>query len=317
METIINYLGLAIGLVLAVIGIILQIKSNKKKELVYSIRSNNLISGSVSNLENLTITYKDQKIGNLTVSKILFFNRGNETITKQDLMSIHHLGINSDGKVLNARVIEGNYLPNNIKLQHQNNSKNVYIDFDYLDHNHGSIIQIIHTGLSSDDLNVDGSIIGVQNLIKLDPNQIMGNIVFGKRQKIVFAVMGLIMLVGLYLNYFQNEIFVLAKNNNFFFLFALFVSLGTLVSSGFLLTLTVAYLDRNLFRPNRVIPKGLESFRYVQKEQAIYYLAAISLTIVYYLANYFEYDALLLIFGLPIGFWIIWNLRPDEEKHSD
>jgi hypothetical protein len=132
METIINYLGLAIGLVLAVIGIILQIKSNKKKELVYSIRSNNLISGSVSNLENLTITYKDQKIGNLTVSKILFFNRGNETITKQDLMTIHHLGINSDGKVLNARVIEGNYLPNNIKLQHQNNSKNVYIDFDYL-----------------------------------------------------------------------------------------------------------------------------------------------------------------------------------------
>jgi hypothetical protein len=317
METIINYSGLAIGLILAVIGIILQIKSNKKKELVYAIRSNNLISGSFSNLENLTISYKDQKIGNLTVSQILFFNRGNDTITKQDLMTIHHLGISSDGEVLDARVIEENYFPNNIKLRHKNNSKDVYIDFDYLDHNHGTIIQIIHTGLSSDDLMVHGSIIGIRKLIKLDPNHITGNIGFGKHQKIAFAVMGLFVLVGLYLNYFQSEIFVLAKTNNIYFLLALFVSLGTLVSSSFLLAVMVAFLDQNLFRPNRVVPKGLESFPYVKKKQTIYYLFAIGLTIVYYITTYFEYDALLLIFGLPIGFWIIWNLRPAEEKQSD
>lgn len=213
METIINYSGLAIGLALAVIGIVLQIKSNKKKELVYSIKSNNLISGSVSNLENTTIFYKNQKVLNLTISKILFFNRGNEIITKQDLKTIHHLGINSEGEVLDVKVIAENYFANNVQLQHKNNSKDIYISFDYLDHNHGIIIQIIHTGLASDDLTVEGSIIGIEKLIRLDPNQIIGNIVFGKHQRIVFAAMSMFILVGLYLDYFRNEFFVLAKAN--------------------------------------------------------------------------------------------------------
>ena len=59
METAINYISIGIGLVLAIIGIILQIKSTKKKEVVYSIKGNNLISSSSSKMENLIILYKD------------------------------------------------------------------------------------------------------------------------------------------------------------------------------------------------------------------------------------------------------------------
>ena len=94
----IDYLNYAlgiIGLVLGIIGIVLSVRSVKKKEPVYSIRSNNLISGSVSTLSNLLISYKNQKIENLTVSKILFYNRGSETLRRHDIQTINPLKISS------------------------------------------------------------------------------------------------------------------------------------------------------------------------------------------------------------------------------
>jgi hypothetical protein len=45
MGTLINYLSIGIGLLLAIIGIILQIRSNRKKEPVCAIKSYNMISG--------------------------------------------------------------------------------------------------------------------------------------------------------------------------------------------------------------------------------------------------------------------------------
>ena len=44
-----------IGTILGIVGIVLTIRSIKKKEPIYSIKSNNLISGSASILENLHI----------------------------------------------------------------------------------------------------------------------------------------------------------------------------------------------------------------------------------------------------------------------
>jgi len=48
----------AIGTILGVIGLVLTVRSIRKKEPVYSIKSNNLISGSASTLENLNVSYK-------------------------------------------------------------------------------------------------------------------------------------------------------------------------------------------------------------------------------------------------------------------
>jgi len=80
-----------IGTVLGVVGLILAKRGVKKKEPVFSIKSNNLISSSISILENLNITYKDYKVESLTVAKILFDNQGAETITRQDTETINPL----------------------------------------------------------------------------------------------------------------------------------------------------------------------------------------------------------------------------------
>ena len=113
----IDYLNYAlgiIGLILAVVGIVLSLKSIRKKEFVYSIKSNNLISGSISKLSNLVILYNTNQIENLTVSKILFYNRGSETIHQQDIKTINPLMISSETcKILDASVLQVNHPSNN------------------------------------------------------------------------------------------------------------------------------------------------------------------------------------------------------------
>ena len=65
-----------VGTILGIVGLVLTRRGVRKKEPVFSIKSNNLISSSISLLENLNITYKDYKVESLTVAKILFYNRG-------------------------------------------------------------------------------------------------------------------------------------------------------------------------------------------------------------------------------------------------
>ena len=50
------------------------------------------------------------------------------------------------------------------------------------------------------------------------------------------------------------------------------------------------------------------------KGKWIYYVVAGGLVLLYYAANATGYDALFLLFGLPVGFWVIWNINPDNPK---
>jgi len=49
-------------------------------------------------------------------------------------------------------------------------------------------------------------------------------------------------------------------------------------------------------------------------DKVIYYIAAVMVSLLCYLATATGYDFIFLIFGLPVGCWIIWNLSQDEEK---
>jgi hypothetical protein len=71
------------------------IKSMKQKEPFYYIRSNNLIQDNLSQMSGLNISYSGQKVENLTVSQIIFWNRGSEIINKDDIVISEPLRIES------------------------------------------------------------------------------------------------------------------------------------------------------------------------------------------------------------------------------
>lgn len=252
-----------LGLLFSVIfGYYFYRKSIRIKEPVYSIKSNNLISGSVSTLENLNISYKDYKVENLTVSKILLYNRGAETITDQDIDTSDRLMIASETcDILDASILQVNKPSNNFRITLDKPTQHVYIDFKYLDQNQGAIIQVIHTGLSSDNLYIYGDIMGVEKLSKVDPKLLIVNIPAGTTEKRIAWIFGLITITFLYFVIFAgDELSALSKSINPFVrvsanLLAIFGFFGAIGFGG----LALGYFSR-LFAPDNRIPIGLEKF---------------------------------------------------------
>lgn len=170
MEALLSYLGLALGVVGLIASYYFYKKSIRVKEPVYSIKTNNLITGSKSKYDNLRVLYFKKEVENFTVSKILFFNRGGETITRKDLETSYLLRISTiDCQLLEAFILQVNKPSNKFDLVWDKSGEFIYIDFDYLDRNQGGVIQIAHTGLSSKSIKIEGDIIGVQSLTRITP----------------------------------------------------------------------------------------------------------------------------------------------------
>ena len=76
----VTLLGLFIGVLSLILSFYFYKKTKRIKRISYGIRSHNLIRDFVSNIKDLKITYSNEPIENLTVSKIVLWNSGNEVI---------------------------------------------------------------------------------------------------------------------------------------------------------------------------------------------------------------------------------------------
>lgn len=164
----IEFIGFIVGILSLILSIYLYCVAIKKKEPCWSARSTNLISGSSRKLENLDIKYRKERVENLTISKFIFWNKGKETIDGPDLLISNHLKIigKNNTKFLEASIISESSGSNECQLIISSKSDSIEIHFSYLDMNQGFVAQIIHTGLSSDDILVEGDIKGVTSVKK-------------------------------------------------------------------------------------------------------------------------------------------------------
>jgi len=253
-----------IGTILGIVGIVLSIRSVKKKEPIYSIKSNNLISGSIATVENMKIDYKDYKGDDLTVSKLLFYNAGSETITRQDLETINRLRVSSETcKILDGSVLQVNNVSNNISLRFDPDSTNIFMDFDYLDFNHGTVLQVVHSGLSSKDINISGDIRGVQQIAQLDPNQMIDEPVhtYTLIMLIIFFVFLMGAVSGVYvLIYHRDNILSSLKSGNLIWIILSCIILPVVLVATMMTLFGGHEILEGIRRPKRTIPPGLEKF---------------------------------------------------------
>ncbi len=187
-----DYIGYAIAIVTFLVSIIVSyyfyVRSLRNKEPVYSIKNNVIILNYNSKYPNLKITYKTKKIENFSVSKVLFYNRGAETITKQDIDTINHLRITAkEGvKILDASILQTNNLSSRFMLEIEN-SNQVLLNFDYINTNQGLVIQVSHTGISDNDITVVGDMVGVNNIVNLIPQSNAKKVIFSALRKNNFS----------------------------------------------------------------------------------------------------------------------------------
>ncbi len=234
-------------------GLYVTIKGVKRKEPRYFFRSNNLVSGNARNLSPLKIMYKEKQINNVTVSKVCFWNNGNETCRREDIASVDPLCVSmlNKSEILQASIIFKKTDANNFGIHPATDNRSLYITFDYLDKNDGGIIQIVHTGKSSEDLQMRGTIIGFGE-VNPDNNKsflwifvtMMKKITskvtfFSKRKVLLWMCILMPVLVGV-ISFFQEK--------------------TSTMDVVFFFTITAAYWGMAYFLYRIRVPKGYEIF---------------------------------------------------------
>lgn len=151
-----------VSLLLAVVSVGIAVRSRRVKRASWAIRSNNLFAGFTATLPALDIRYANQKVENLTVSRVLVWNSGTETIDGRDVAEAHPLRVAGVGsaRVLDVTLLKANSEPCQFGARLEPNDGAVYLHFDFLDRDQGAVIQITHTGTSSKDVLLLGTIKG-------------------------------------------------------------------------------------------------------------------------------------------------------------
>ncbi len=244
-----------LGFIVAIIGIALTIifyfKSKRVKSPCYAIKSYNIIKDFVSKFEALEMRYGGQIIKNLTVSKIVFWNAGSETIDKEDIVKADPITINiKDGyKILDQKIIATNNETNNFSLSGSIDQSNVNINFEYIDKNDGIVVQLIHTGNFDKDIKVQGRIKGAGNLKYIDLKIIPSRLQAFEGLIGAIALILPFSLIFILIHYILSSILPL----NFRFHIELF---GTILIGTFIIVKGERYMTKRFSK----LPKGLELF---------------------------------------------------------
>lgn len=164
----VNGISLLLGILGLFIGYIFYKKGQKEKAPCWAIKTSNLFVGFSNKIHKLNVRYDDIPTETLSISKIIIWNDGKETIDRSDESDINPMMIlpaNGNVKILDAKILAINSTASKVGLNFDKDKGTLKIDFEYLNYRKGVVIQIVHTGLKSSDIMVTGDFKGV-NLIK-------------------------------------------------------------------------------------------------------------------------------------------------------
>lgn len=172
-ENLMNIIGILIGVISIFLAIFFFLKSRKIRIPLYSIASYNLLRKEIKGLENVDIKFKNEAVDNLTVSKIAFWNGGRLVIDRNDLPEGYQLKIhpNEGIRIFNAEILYVDEDSNQIKLRFNEKQSEVIIDFEYLDFKQGAVINVLHSGNSSDGVKITGVVKGAGKFKYSDLNE--------------------------------------------------------------------------------------------------------------------------------------------------
>jgi len=162
MENSIAWLLLAVVAIISLfIGIVGLVKGSKKKELSYYCKTNKIIRAGKTLIPKIDLKYDNKDIDDLSITRIVIWNSGNDVLNENDMVEKKPLSIvskNSETIILECNSIKENEAANEFRISKQSDT-NVKIGFTYLEMLDGVVVQILHSG-SIEDLEITGKIKG-------------------------------------------------------------------------------------------------------------------------------------------------------------
>src|SRR5882672_4898035 len=159
-----------VGYLMGIVGFYLRIqsaiKSTKNKKIpTYKIKSQNVISERVF-IDDLSVQFRGEPVNTLTVSKVAIWNSGKKTIDSTDIPHSDPIKISSkNGKIYHVEVLKVIEPSNEITVTPLVENKEYLVSFGYLDFRQGVLLKIIHSGTTSEDIEVGGIIKGFGRIV--------------------------------------------------------------------------------------------------------------------------------------------------------
>lgn len=248
---IVTLLGHIVGLLGLILACIFYFRSKRDKEPHWAIQTVNLFTDYSGTVGGLEIQYAGEKVRDLSVSKLAFWNHGALTINSEDLVRTDPLRIETKGtaRVLSTKLISNNNNASQPLLSAPPEKNCAFLNFDYLDRGQGFVVQIIHEGTSSSDLEVKGSIKGVSRIRKIDLKDFVNKT---KKERIKHHLLQITVLVLLW-SWAALSFYGAWKDGGY-------AGIVLLVFGLFILAGGIAGGKQIFLLASRQVPPGLESF---------------------------------------------------------
>lgn len=158
--------GFLIGIISLLFSYYVARRDKKIKKLSHVLVSSNIITNNQTIFPKLLITYNDEKLDNLTVSKVKIFNPGTETILPVDIAKNDpirfSLQSNDTVRMLDFGVVYSSDPNNNFRIT-QFDDFTIEINFDFVEPEDEFVFQILHTGKDSSVIKVNGTVVGAKD----------------------------------------------------------------------------------------------------------------------------------------------------------
>jgi len=132
--------------------------SAKTKKMIYSIKSDILVTNNISKIDGLSISFHNNPITNLSSTTVTLKSIGKDIVEMKDFAKASPLYIQTNGEFLLTNNIESTITNNSNPLNQVNpviiTPSKIAIEYDYFSRNDTVIFTFFHTGI----LNVTGEI---------------------------------------------------------------------------------------------------------------------------------------------------------------
>jgi hypothetical protein len=159
--------GTALGIVgvfLALVGIVLTVRSHTRARLAYQARSVTLIGQpDVTPYGDIRVLFNGAPVPRVMVTRLALWNAGNTTVRRADLVEKDPLMVcfEEEAAILGTRTLSETKGVNEFRLSlNRDFPSRAIMTFDYLDRGDGAVFEIIHTGPKG-TANITGSVRGI------------------------------------------------------------------------------------------------------------------------------------------------------------
>lgn len=157
-----GWVGSLLGIIGIATGYLFFLAARKRKLLRYEIETKILIKNFEYEIDGLQISYHNNPIKNLAVTRVYLWNAGRDVIRKNDIPSTDPISFFVQGSLVGHPKLEfyGLRNRNQFELRHGEHKDRFIVDFSYIDFRDLCRIEFFHTFSDDQKVAVSGSVIG-------------------------------------------------------------------------------------------------------------------------------------------------------------